>query len=122
MCLALTYDELASLVLGGDLDPKLVLWIKEEFSDQFAATFVYGVNETFTMKPHRNIAVEVWMNLDGPVSCLRLNVQEKLKLHPMPSGTDPLWHSSVTARKVSYRSASCQPCVLTCQDLHRKAR
>ncbi|KAF9963205.1 Fanconi anemia group D2 protein [Modicella reniformis] len=45
VCLALTYDELASLVLGRDLDPKLVLWIKEEFSDQFAATFVNGESE-----------------------------------------------------------------------------
>jgi Fanconi anemia group D2 protein len=90
VCLALTYDELASLVLGGDLDPKLVLWIKEEFSDQFAATFVYGINETFTMKPHRNIAVEVWMNLDGPVSCLRRNVQGLSRPHSISSGANTL--------------------------------
>jgi len=55
------------MVLSGKLDPKLVLWIKEEFSNQFAGTFVCGANETFPMKPNRNIGLERWMNLDGPV-------------------------------------------------------
>ncbi|KAF9198259.1 Fanconi anemia group D2 protein [Haplosporangium sp. Z 27] len=74
VCLALTYDELATMVLSGDLDPKLVLWIKEEFSNQFAGTFVCAANETFSMKPNRNIAMERWMNLDGPESELSIAI------------------------------------------------
>ncbi|KAI8351968.1 Fanconi anaemia protein FANCD2 [Mortierella sp. GBAus27b] len=78
VCLALTYDELASLVLDGNLNSKLVLWVKEEFSDQFAETFVCGANEVFTMKPHRNIAIENWMNLDGPESELSISIMPTL--------------------------------------------
>ncbi|KAI8597408.1 Fanconi anaemia protein FANCD2 [Dissophora ornata] len=78
LCLALTYDELASMVLSGHLDPKLVLWIKEEFSDQFAATFVCGANESFTMRHSRNIAMERWMNLDGPESELSISIMPSL--------------------------------------------
>lgn len=63
----MTFDELASMVVSGKLNPKLVVWVKEEFSNQFAETFVCGANETFAMKPTRNIAMERWMNLDGPV-------------------------------------------------------
>jgi Fanconi anemia group D2 protein len=65
----MTFDELASMVISGKLNPKLVHWIKEEFSNQFAETFVCGADETFVMKPTRNMAMERWMNLDGPVSC-----------------------------------------------------
>ncbi|KAG0324848.1 Fanconi anemia group D2 protein [Dissophora globulifera] len=77
-CLALTYDELASMVSSGDLDPGLVLWIKEEFSNQFAETFVCGANEVFTMRPTRNIAMERWMNLDGPESELSISIMPSL--------------------------------------------
>lgn len=63
----MTFDELASMVVSGKLNPKLVVWVKEEFSNQFAETFVCGANETFAIKPTRNIAMERWMNLDGPV-------------------------------------------------------
>ncbi|KAG0320044.1 Fanconi anemia group D2 protein [Linnemannia gamsii] len=78
VCLAMTFDELASMVLSRKLDPKLVIWIKEEFSNQFAETFVCGVNETFTMKPTRNIAMERWMNLDGPESELSISIMPSL--------------------------------------------
>ncbi|KAF9082104.1 Fanconi anemia group D2 protein [Mortierella sp. AD031] len=78
VCLAMTFDELASMVLSGKLDPKLVLWIKEEFSNQFAATFVCGANETFPMRPTRNIAMERWMNLDGPESELSISIMPSL--------------------------------------------
>ncbi|CAO3565350.1 unnamed protein product [Mortierella alpina] len=74
ICLSLTFDELANMVLSGKLDPKLVLWIKEEFSNQFAGTFVCGANETFPMKPNRNIGLERWMNLDGPESELSISI------------------------------------------------
>ncbi|KAF9181157.1 Fanconi anemia group D2 protein [Haplosporangium sp. Z 11] len=78
ICLALTFDELASMVLSGKLDPKLVMWIKEEFSNQFADTFVCAANETFTMRPSRNIAMERWMNLDGPESELSICIMPSL--------------------------------------------
>ncbi|KAF9105210.1 Fanconi anemia group D2 protein [Mortierella sp. AM989] len=78
VCLALTYDELAMMVLSGDLDPRLVLWIKEEFSNQFAGTFVCAANEIFSMKPNRNIAMERWMNLDGPDSELSIAIMPSL--------------------------------------------
>ncbi|ORZ28109.1 Fanconi anaemia protein FANCD2 [Lobosporangium transversale] len=78
VCLALTYDELASMVIAGNLDPKLVFWIKEEFSDQFAGTFVFAANEVFTMRPSRNIAMERWMNLDGPESELSIGIMPSL--------------------------------------------
>ncbi|KAF9927139.1 Fanconi anemia group D2 protein, partial [Mortierella alpina] len=74
ICLSLTFDELANMVLSGKLDPKLVLWIKEEFSNQFAGSFVCGANETFPMKPNRNIGLERWMNLDGPESELSISI------------------------------------------------
>ncbi|KAF9150212.1 Fanconi anemia group D2 protein [Linnemannia schmuckeri] len=78
VCLAMTFDELASMVVSGRLDPKLVIWVKEEFSNQFAETFVCGANETFTMKPTRNIAMERWMNLDGPESELSISIMPSL--------------------------------------------
>ncbi|KAG0207657.1 Fanconi anemia group D2 protein [Mortierella sp. GBA30] len=78
ICLALTFDELASMVLSGRLNPKLVLWIKEVFSNQFAETFVCGVNESFPMRPSRNIALERWMNLDGPESELSISIMPSL--------------------------------------------
>ncbi|KAF8943507.1 Fanconi anemia group D2 protein [Haplosporangium gracile] len=78
VCLAMTFDELASMVVSGKLDPKLVIWVKEEFSNQFAEAFVCGANETFTMKPTRNIAMERWMNLDGPESELSISIMPSL--------------------------------------------
>ncbi|KAG0019633.1 Fanconi anemia group D2 protein [Entomortierella chlamydospora] len=78
VCLALTYDELATMVISGNLDSKLILWIKEEFSNQFAGTFVCAANETFSMKENRNIAMERWMNLDGPESELSIAVMPSL--------------------------------------------
>ncbi|KAF9132558.1 Fanconi anemia group D2 protein [Mortierella sp. 14UC] len=78
VCLAMTFDELASMVISGKLDPKLVHWIKEEFSNQFAETFVCGADETFTMKPTRNMAMERWMNLDGPESVLSISIMPSL--------------------------------------------
>ncbi|KAK3837824.1 MAG: Fanconi anemia protein FANCD2 [Linnemannia elongata] len=78
VCLAMTFDELASMVVSGKLNPKLVIWVKEEFSNQFAETFVCGANETFTLKPTRNIAMERWMNLDGPESELSISIMPSL--------------------------------------------
>ncbi|KAG9064770.1 Fanconi anemia group D2 protein [Linnemannia hyalina] len=78
VCLAMTFDELASMVVSGKLNPKLVIWVKEEFSNQFAETFVCGANETFPMKPTRNIAMERWMNLDGPESELSISIMPSL--------------------------------------------
>ncbi|KAF9341448.1 Fanconi anemia group D2 protein [Linnemannia elongata] len=78
VCLAMTFDELASMVVSGKLNPKLVVWVKEEFSNQFAETFVCGANETFAMKPTRNIAMERWMNLDGPESELSISIMPSL--------------------------------------------
>ncbi|KAG0275935.1 Fanconi anemia group D2 protein [Linnemannia exigua] len=78
VCLAMTFDELASMVISGKLDSKLVHWIKEEFSNQFAETFVCGSDETFAMKPTRNMAMERWMNLDGPESVLSISIMPSL--------------------------------------------
>ncbi|KAF9911840.1 Fanconi anemia group D2 protein [Linnemannia zychae] len=78
VCLAMTFDELASMVISGKLDSKLVNWIKEEFSNQFAETFVCGADETFIMKPTRNMAMERWMNLDGPESVLSISIMPSL--------------------------------------------
>ncbi|KAF9926229.1 Fanconi anemia group D2 protein [Linnemannia zychae] len=78
VCLAMTFDELASMVISEKLDPKLVLWIKEEFSNQFAETFVCGADESFSMMPTRNIALERWMNLDGPESVLSISIMPSL--------------------------------------------
>ncbi|KAK3841792.1 MAG: Fanconi anemia protein FANCD2 [Linnemannia gamsii] len=78
ICLAMTFDELASMVISGKLDAKLVHWIKEEFSNQFAETFVCGADETFAMKPTRNMAMERWMNLDGPESVLSISIMPSL--------------------------------------------
>lgn len=74
----MTFDELASMVVSGKLNPKLVIWVKEEFSNQFAETFVCGANETFTLKATRNIAMERWMNLDGPVNHLHHMLLESI--------------------------------------------
>ncbi|KAG0240616.1 Fanconi anemia group D2 protein [Actinomortierella wolfii] len=73
-CLALTFDELASLISSKVLDRKLELWIREEFSDQFAATFVCEVKEEFRLLPSRKTTLERWMNLDGKEAELTIKI------------------------------------------------
>lgn len=77
-CLSLTYDELANMVMSNILEPMLVLWIKEEFSDQFAGTFVSEDTEQFVLRPDRNIGIEHWLNLDGPDAMLSISIMPKL--------------------------------------------
>ncbi|KAG0082666.1 Fanconi anemia group D2 protein, partial [Podila epicladia] len=78
MCLSLTYDELANMVMSNILEPMLVLWIKEEFSDQFAGTFVSEDTEQFSLRSDRNIGIERWLNLDGPDAMLSISIMPKL--------------------------------------------
>ncbi|KAG0232814.1 Fanconi anemia group D2 protein [Actinomortierella wolfii] len=73
-CLALTFDELASLISSKVLDRKLELWIREEFSDQFAATFVCEVKEEMRLLPSRKTTLERWMNLDGKEAELTIKI------------------------------------------------
>lgn len=77
-CLSMTYDELANMVMSNILEPMLVLWIKEEFSDQFAGTFVGEDTEQFVLRPDRRIGIEHWMNLDGPDAMLSISIMPKL--------------------------------------------
>ncbi|KAF9409653.1 Fanconi anemia group D2 protein, partial [Podila epigama] len=76
--LSLTYDELAHMVTSDILELDLVSWIKEEFSVQFAGTFVSEESEQFVLQPSRNIGMERWMNLDGPDTQLSINIMPKL--------------------------------------------
>lgn len=77
-CLSLTYDELANMVMSDILEPMLVLWIKEEFSDQFAGTFVSEDTEQIVLRSDRNIGIERWLNLDGPDAMLSISIMPKL--------------------------------------------
>ncbi|KAF9376855.1 Fanconi anemia group D2 protein, partial [Podila verticillata] len=77
-CLSMTYDELANMVMSNILEPILVLWIKEEFSDQFAGTFVGEDTEQFVLRPDRRIGIEHWLNLDGPDAMLSISIMPKL--------------------------------------------
>ncbi|KAF9581589.1 Fanconi anemia group D2 protein [Lunasporangiospora selenospora] len=78
VCLAMAYDELAYMVLSKQLSLKLTHWIKEEFSNQFVGTFVAEVNDIFTLQPNLSIALERWMNLDGPESELAIKIMPSL--------------------------------------------
>ncbi|KAG0270710.1 Fanconi anemia group D2 protein [Actinomortierella ambigua] len=77
-CLALTYDELASLISSQVLERKLEVWIREEFSDQFAATFVCCLTEEVRLMPTRKTTLEHWMNLDGQAAELTIKVMPTL--------------------------------------------
>ncbi|KAG0328620.1 Fanconi anemia group D2 protein [Podila humilis] len=77
-CLSLAYDELAIMVRSRILESALVDWIKEEFSNQFAGTFVYEDSDNLVLRPNLNIAIEPWMNMDGPDAQLSICILSKL--------------------------------------------
>lgn len=117
----MTFDELASMVVSGKLNPKLVIWVKEEFSNQFAETFVCGANETFTLKPTRNIAMERWMNLDGPVNHWHHMLRGSI-FSDIVMGANIHTHSTFSNRNLSCRSVLCQVCARTYPRLLLKER